>query len=103
MPLSVAIGLAVPGIAWLAFAWLLPATALTLLALVGMTWWRHDGVAAVVSIGWLVVVATAYAADDDVTAAVRAELQLAYLVVAAAAAALLAVRIRGSRVPGGYA
>ena len=60
-PLSIAIGVAVPGIAWLAFAWLLPALALTLITLVGMTWWKPEPVGVAVALVWIAVLGTARA------------------------------------------
>ena len=101
IPLSIAVGLAVPEIELLAFAWLLPALALTLLTLVAMTWWGHEPVGLAVGALWVAVIATAYA-SHDVAAAVRAELQLVYLVLALLAATALAIRIRATSAPGGY-
>ena len=102
VPLSMAIGLAIPGIAWLAFAWLLPALALTLLTLVGMTWWKPEPVGVAVALVWVAVIATARA-GDDVAGAVGFELQVVYLVVAALAAIALALRLGAAHTPGGYA
>jgi len=101
-PLSVAVGLVVPGTALLAFAWLLPAIALTLLTLVAMTWFEPEPAGVALGAVWFAVIAAAYA-TDDVVAAVGAQLQLLYLVVALCAAAGLALRIRGAHTPGGYA
>jgi hypothetical protein len=102
VPLSIAVGAAVPGIAWLAFAWLMPALALTLITLVGMTWWAPEPVGIAVAAAWVAVLAAARS-GADVTAAVGIELQFAYLVLAALAAVVLALRIGAARTPGGYA
>ena len=102
VPLSIAIGVAIPGIAWLAFAWLVPALALTLLTLVGMTWWRPEPVGIAVSVGWIAVIATARA-DHDIAGAVGFEQQIVYLAVAAIAAVALALRLGAAHTPGGYA
>jgi hypothetical protein len=59
LPVTVAVGLAVPGLADLAFVWLLPSLALTSLALVLHTWlgsWTAAGLSAG---GWLAVVVAA--------------------------------------------
>jgi len=102
VPLSVAIGVAIPGIAWLAFAWLLPALALTLLTLVGMTWWRPEPIGIASALVWIAVIATARA-DHDITGAVALEQQIVYLAVATIAAVALALRLRTAHTPGGYA
>jgi hypothetical protein len=102
VPLSIAIGVAIPGIAWLAFAWLLPALALTLLTLVGMTWWKPEPVGIAVALVWVAVIATARA-GDDIAGAVGFEQQLVYLGVAALAAVALALRLGAAHTPGGYA
>lgn len=102
VPLSISVGVVIPGIAWLAFAWLLPALALVLLTLVAMTWWEPEPVGITVAAAWAAVVAAAYA-SHDVAAAVRIELQIVYLVLAVLAAVALTFRIRAARTPGGYA
>jgi hypothetical protein len=102
VPLAVAVGVGIPGIAWLAFAWLLPALALTLATLVGMTWWKPEPVGIVVALAWVAVITVARS-RDDVAAAVGFELQIVYLAVAALAAVALAFRIGAARTPGGYA
>ena len=102
VPLSVAIGVVIPGIAWLAFAWLLPALALMLLTLVGLTWWKPEPVGIAVALAWVAVITLARA-SDDVAGAVGIEQQVAYLVLAALAAVALALRHRAAHPPGGYA
>ncbi len=56
LPVTSAVGLAVPGLADLAFVWLLPSLALTSLALVLHTWLRSWTAAAMPAGSWLVVV-----------------------------------------------
>jgi hypothetical protein len=102
VPLSIAIGVAIPGIAWLAFAWLVPALALTLVTLVGMTWWKPEPVGIAVALAWVAVIAIARA-NHDVAGAVGIEQQAVYLVVATLAAVALAFRLAAARTPGGYA
>jgi hypothetical protein len=102
VPLSIAIGAVIPGIAWLAFAWLLPALALTLVTLAGMTWWRPEPVGVVVALAWAALVATARA-QHDIAGAVGIQQQIVYLAVAALAAVALALRLGAAHTPGGYA
>jgi hypothetical protein len=102
IPLSIAVGIAVPGIEWLAFAWLLPALALTLITLLAMTWWEPEPVGFAVASAWIAVLAVAHS-SNDVAAAVRLNLQLVYLAIAVLAAVALALRIGAARTPGGYA
>jgi hypothetical protein len=102
VPAAVAIGFVVPGIAWLAFAWLLPALALTVITLLAMTWLEPEQAGAGVVITWSVLIALAYA-NHDIANVVRPGLQVVYLAVAVIAAAGLALRIGAARTPGGYA
>lgn len=102
VPLSIAIGVAIPGIAWLAFAWLVPALALTLITLVGMTWWKPEPVGVAVALVWLAVITIARS-NHDIAGAVGIEQQVVYLVVAALAAVVLALRLGAAHTPGGYA
>lgn len=102
VPLSIAIGLAVPNIEWLAFAWLLPAIALTLVALVAMTWWAAEPVGIAVSGAWAAVIAAAYE-RHELVGVVGIQSQLVYLVLAALAAGVLTLRLAAARTPGGYA
>lgn len=64
LPVTVAVGLAVPGLADLAFVWLLPSLALTSLALVLQTWLGSWTAAWVSAGGWLAVV-VAVARNDQ--------------------------------------
>ena len=56
LPVTTAVGLAVPGLADLAFVWLLPSLALTSLALVLHTWLKSWTAAGLSAGGWLAVV-----------------------------------------------
>ncbi|MGD9571154.1 MAG: zf-HC2 domain-containing protein [Thermoleophilia bacterium] len=100
IPLVVLLGAAVPAIGGLAFAWLLPGLALTLIALVMLTWWTPLTTGAATGALWCAVVAGAYRVDD-VAAAVGPRLSLVHLAVATCAAIVLAVRLRSAHVPGG--
>jgi hypothetical protein len=102
VPLALAVGVAVPGIAWLAFAWLLPALALTLVTLVAMTWWAPESAGVVTAIAWVAVIGTAQV-HHGAAQAVSADLQLVYALVAVVAAVSLGARIRTAHTPGGYA
>jgi hypothetical protein len=102
VPLSIAIGVAIPGIAWLAFAWLMPALALTLITLVGMTWWKPEPVGFAIALVWVTVIVVARA-NHDVAGAVGLEQQVVFGVLAALAAVALTFRLGAARTPGGYA
>lgn len=102
VPLVIVVGLAIPGIAPLAFAWLLPALALTLVALVGLTWWRAEPVGLGVALAWVLVLSVARD-GRDLASAVSPPLQLVYLAVAVVAALSLAWRIGAAHTPGGSA
>lgn len=103
VPLAIGVGLAIPGIAWLAFAWLLPALVLTLVTLIAMTWWAPEPAGAVSAVIWLGVIAVAYADDRDVAAAFGPTSQVVYLALAIVAACALAFQLRTARTPGGHA
>jgi hypothetical protein len=102
VPFAVAIGAAVPGIAWLAFAWLLPALALTVATLLAMTWWRPETAGAISSCAWIATLAIA-TRHHRVADVLQAQSQLVFLAIAALAAAALALRLSAARTPGGYA
>ena len=102
VPLVVALGAIVPGIGWLAIAWLGPALGLTLTALVALTWLRPAITGSVLSLSWLVVVGLAYG-HHHLRAAVVGDVQLGYLALAVVTAGLLIARIRSAHTPGGYA
>jgi hypothetical protein len=102
VPLAFTVGVAVPGIAWLAFAWLIPALALTVVTLLAMTWWTPESSGIVTTLVWVAVIAIARA-HHGAAQAVSADVQLVYALVAALAALALALRIRTAHTPGGYA
>jgi hypothetical protein len=93
VPAAVAIGLAVPGISTLAFGWLLPSIALTLLALIGLTRWHPEPVGLGVAALWIAVIAYA-GAGHGVTQAVGASWQPAYLAAGVVGAVGLALQFR---------
>ena len=101
VPIVIAVGVAVPPIGWLAFAWLVPSIALTLLTLAAMTWLSPVAAGAGAGALWLAVVAAAYA-DRDPAAAVAPRLLIVHLTVAAIAAVLLTVRLTSAHAPGGH-
>ena len=81
VPLIVALGTVVPGIGWLAVAWLGPALGLTLTALVALTWLRPMITGSVLAAAWLLVVAVAYG-HHHLRATVLGHAQLGYLALA---------------------
>ncbi len=91
LPVTALLGLAIPGPPWLAAAWLGPALALVpvLLALAGFVGPRTA--ATVVSLGWSSVV-LASTRGLDPTWPVEAAQQDAYLMLAVAACAVIAIR-----------
>ena len=99
LPLTVLLGLAVPGPPWLAAAWLGPALALVpvLLALAGFVGPRTA--ATVVSLVWATVVLGATRAPSP-TWPVEAAQQGVYLGLAMAAFAVIVIRARTDRQPG---
>ncbi len=86
--------LVLPGLGWPLVSWLVPALALTLLALAVGAWVRPLVASVVVTAGWLALVGALALAEDDRLAAFRAPAQVGLLLVAAAAAAVLAWRAR---------
>jgi hypothetical protein len=102
MPLAVAVGLLLPGSAWLAFAWLVPALAFILIVLSASTWADPLVAGGVVGVGWATVVAAATRGGGPLQP-VDARYQLVYLGIAALAAAVLAYRIARASSPGGIA
>ena len=102
VPLAVAVGVAMPGTLWLAFAWLAPALAFILIVLTASTWVDPIVAGGAVALGWAAAVATATRLDDPL-APVAATAQPAYLALAVVAALVLALRIRQSQAPGGIA
>jgi hypothetical protein len=97
LPVTVLLGLAVPGPPWLAAAWLGPALALVpvLLALAGFVGPRMGAV--VVMLGWSSVVLASTRRGLDPTWPVEAAQQSAYLALAVAACAVIAIRLGTDR------
>jgi hypothetical protein len=93
LPVSVLLGLAVPGPRWLAAAWLGPALALVpvLLALAGFVGPR--AAATVVLIGWSSVVVASTRGGLDPSWPVQADQQAVYLALATTASAVIAIRL----------
>jgi len=93
LPVTALLGLALPGPRWLAVAWLGPALALVpvLLALAGSVGPR--AAATVVLLGWSSVVVASTRRDLDPAWPVEAAQQGVYLALAAAACAVIAVRL----------
>lgn len=100
IPLVVAAGLAVPPIGWLAFAWLVPALALTLLTLAAMTWLSPAASGVGAAALWVAAVGVAWLASDPDAVVAPRSLSV-QVVVAVAAAACLSVRLMSRHAPGG--
>jgi hypothetical protein len=98
VPASVAFGAVIPGDPWMAVAWLLPSTACTALVLVAATWTDPVRPAAVVSAGWLGLVASWHVRHVP-DALVTPSTQFLSLAVALAAGAVFARRLFVLRVP----
>jgi hypothetical protein len=96
MPLAALGGLLLPGSAWSAATWLLPAAACVALTLAGSTWTSPARAATVVAVGWLAVIAWAYAPDGSATTALLTGPALP-LYVAVGLAAALVFRARSAR------
>lgn len=101
VPVVIVCGALVPPIGWLAFAWLVPALALTLLALAAMTWWSPQAAGAAAGGLWLACIVAAHA-RGDVAAAVGPGALVAAATVAVVAAACLAARLMTAHAPGGH-
>lgn len=100
VPFAVGMGLAVPGTVWLAFAWLAPALAFVLVVLAASTWVDPLVAGGVVALGWTVAVMEALRLGTPLVPVAGAT-QPAYLLLAAAGAVVLVLRLRRSNAPGG--
>ncbi len=100
IPATLGVGLAVPGLANLAFVWLLPSLALTSLALVLNTWLSSWTAAGLTAGGWVAVVVAA-TRSGEVTALSASAVQVACLAVAVGMAAVFVLRSSSFRLPGG--
>jgi hypothetical protein len=98
IPPALLLGLVVPDLGPLAFAWLLPALAMTLVSLALLTWFNARVTATAVGVGWIIL-AMALAGPGPADLAWQPPMQLAYALIAVAACAVLVVRldITGSR------
>jgi hypothetical protein len=100
LPVTIGVGVAVPGLADLAFVWLLPSLALTSLALVLHTWlgsWTAAGLSAG---GWLAVV-MATAREGQFAALSALEAQATCLALTVVLAGVFVLRSSSFRVLGG--
>lgn len=101
VPVTLAVGLLLPGLGGLAFAWLLPSLALTLAALLLLTRLTAPIAAATVAGSWVVGVLAI--TGDEVSVALGSTLvQSIFLVVAVVLCLLLWLRTSSSRLQGGY-
>ena len=100
LSVTVAVGLAIPGLEDLAFRWLLPGLAMSLSALLLMGWLSPWSSAAVVAAGWVIVCAALQQADN-VTALTDAGVQAAFSAAIVAVAVLLVLRTTNLRARGG--
>jgi hypothetical protein len=100
LPVTSAVGLAVPGLADLAFVWLLPSLALTSLALVLHTWLKSWAAAALPVSCWMAVV-VAIARADEFAALSAFGVQAACLALAVGLAGVFVLRSSSFRLLGG--
>jgi len=90
--LASAAALALPSVGWLAAAWLLPSLGLTLMSLALATYVAPLHAFGAVTAAWLVVVGLAAVQSGDRLAAFEGTAQIAFAVLAAAGALVLAAR-----------
>ena len=100
LPVTTTVGLVIPGLQPLAFAWLLPGIGLTSATLVLLTWLDAWPSATVVGVVWTTVVAL-LGQREATLALVAPGAQLAALALAVAMAALLVVRSTALTTTGG--
>lgn len=100
LPVTLAVGLGIPGLEPLAFTWLLPALALTSSVLVLLTWLGTVSAAGTVAAAWATVVLTT-AGLQEVTVFAGAAVQLGFVAVVLAMGSLLVVRTTTFSLPGG--
>jgi hypothetical protein len=93
LPLTVLVGLALPGPPWLALAWLAPAAAAVTLTLAVGPWFGHTLTATVLAATWTAAVA-ATARMDDLLLLVEPAMQGAFLALAVLGAVVVTVRYR---------
>lgn len=100
LPVTLAVGLVIPGLEHLAFLWLLPGLAMALSALLLMGWLAPWSAAAAVGGAWAIVCAALQQADN-VTALTGAGVQAAFSAAIVAVAVLLVLRTTNLRARGG--
>jgi hypothetical protein len=100
VPLTLAVGLLIPGLQNLAFLWLLPGLGLTLGALVLLTWLPPWPAGVVVGSAWSTVVLVV-GRLDDLASLTGPTAQLAYAVVVLLMTTLLVLRTTTLKLPGG--
>ena len=100
VPATLGVGLFVPGMQDLAFAWLLPSLGLTIGVLVLLTWLEAPSAGAVVASSWVAVVVVLRSGWDVLVLASPAA-QLACVVLALVLGAMLLVRTSPLRLQGG--
>jgi Putative zinc-finger len=99
LPLVVGASLLVQGLGRMAFAWLLPALAFSLLVLAASTRFRPVQVGGVLALGWAGAVMTAVIVRDA-TAVLEPGLLVGYTAVGIAAALVLRLRLHSPTPPG---
>jgi len=99
LPLVVLTSLLVPGLGRVAFTWLLPALAFSVLVLAASTWFRAVQVGAVLGVGWAAAVMTAVV-GRDATAVLDPALLVGYAAVGIAAAFVFRLRLHSATPPG---
>ena len=97
VPLAAVGGLLLPGSAWSAATWLLPASAAVALTLAGSTWTSPARAATVVAVAWLAVIAWAYAPNVEQPAVALLSGPALPLYVVTGLAAALVFRARSGR------
>ncbi|HWM73638.1 MAG TPA: hypothetical protein VNQ53_07855 [Nocardioides sp.] len=100
VPLTTVVGLLVPGLESLAFAWLVPGLCLTVTMLVLLTWWDAATTTGVVATGWACAVGIT---GRDASALIdTARMQGIFVAVTLAMACLLVLRTASTRLRGGF-
>jgi hypothetical protein len=101
LPVTTAVGLLVPGLNDLAFAWLLPGLCLTVTALALLTWTSAWVSGSVVSVAWTAAVVL-IASEGSLSVIGSAAGQAFFAAVAAVMAGCLLARTLTTRLQGGY-
>lgn len=101
VPATLAVGLVVPGMQHLAFAWLMPSLGLTIGVLVLLTWLEAPYAGALVGVSWVVLVVV-LRSGRDVLVLISPSAQLACVALALLLAAMLLLRTSTLRLQGGH-